>query len=77
MKLKTPVVQTEALTQKPSTGECCVPVCGPDTCGEASVPLSVKPLLKARARSHPDSAPREEAATGGCCEPMCGPDTCG
>ena len=55
-------------------------MCGPDTCGGASVPVSVKPLVKARDRLRPDgsvAAPREQAAAGGCCEPVCGPDTCG
>ncbi len=80
MKAKTTVVKPEALTQAPSTDDCCVPVCGPDTCGGASVPVSVKPLVKAWDRSNPDSpvtTPREQAAAGGCCEPVCGPDTCG
>ena len=76
MKPKITAVKIEALTRKQSTDECCMPVCGPDTCGGVTS-VSVKPLLKARTRSHPDSAPREAAATGGCCEPMCGPDTCG
>ena len=81
MKAKTTVVKPEASsTQEPSADECCVPVCGPDTCGGVSTPVSVKPLVKAWHWSRPgstDSAPREEAAAGGCCEPVCGPDTCG
>ena len=80
MKAKTTVKPEALLTQAPSADECCVPVCGPDTCGGVSTPVSVKPLVKARDRSHPDSAdtaPREEAAAGGGCEPVCGPDTCG
>ena len=80
MKAKTTVKPETALTQELSADECCVPVCGPDTCGGVSVPVSVKPLVKARDRSRPgsaDSAPREAAAAGGCCEPVCGPDTCG
>ncbi len=76
MKPKTTVNPETALAQEPSADECCIPVCGPDTCGG----VSVKPLVKARARSNPGgpvAAPREKAAAGGCCEPVCGPDTCG
>ena len=80
MKAKTTVKPETALTQEPSADECCVPVCGPDTCGGVSIPVSVKPLVKARDRSHPGSAvaaPREEEAADECCVPVCGPDTCG
>ena len=77
MKPKTTVVKPEALTQEPSIDDCCVPVCGPDTCGGVSTSVSVKPLVKARHWSRPsstDSAPREQRRPrAGAASPCAGP----
>ncbi len=80
MKPKSTLKPEAPLADEPSAEECCVPVCGPDTCGGTSIPVSVKPLVKARGRWNPDNpvaTSREDPAAGGCCEPVCGPDTCG
>ena len=77
MKPKT-TLKTEALTQESSAEECCVPECGPDTCGSMNTTVvRMNSLNKASDRQNPhDTENVLQVGSEGCCEPDCGPDTC-
>ena len=79
MKPKTTLKPDAPLTEEPSAEECCVPECGPDTCGSMNTTVvRMNRLNKARNRQNPDDTENvSQVGSEGCCEPDCGPDTCG
>ncbi|MBN4080035.1 hypothetical protein JYT31_00060 [Beggiatoa alba] len=65
MKTKVNLKHEVPLPQQSTSEECCVPECGPETCGGENNLVSMDRLNKPKTNME------------GCCEPDCGPDTCG
>ena len=54
MKQKTTLKPEVQLTEEQSADECCVPECGPDTCGGTNTAITVNTLVKPKGRPKPD-----------------------